>query len=836
VNGASPTSLSSSVFIAPGLTNDRTERALRKTFNVPSVSPVALALLNAKLPNGQFLIPTPQPDGRYSGAAPSYFHEDQFNSNLDFKVNEKNWTSIKFFFSNAPSTLALVPNGGSVPGFGANIKNNNRLVSIQNIHAFSAEISNEVRIGYNFIREDVFPQEPVRDADVGIRRVNADVFPGLGVIHIGRDAAAITIGTSPNRADLRGTDPSVTTADILSITRRRHSIRLGAEVRYYQRNLTRNNNILGQIDFLNMNNFLRGVTTSSRFGTGIKGVNLRSTDYNFFLQDDFKISPSLMIDLGLRYELDPPFYDTRGRISTFDPALYIPRMQVGNDGRPIGPPAGGFVQAGNVIPQYDLPEVPNVGKRVVTSLDPNNFGPRVGFAYAPTTSGSLVVRSGFGVFYSRVSTFYLGDSIGVPPTNIVGSRSSPPLEDPFFDAPPQNRFPTFVPPIALSGGVFDSALRTPYFYQYNASVQCAIAEDISIEVGYVGTRGMNLLRQIAINQAPLASPQHPIVNVVTGEVFTLNSPDNAQLRAPFQGVEINTFNQKQSTAQSSYNSLQASLSKRLTNGLQLLASYTYAKALDNASGGSASVGEVFDSSLISGDQFDSRANRGVSDFDRTHRFVLSYLWDLPRPDLATRSTVGRLLFSNWQVAGIITAMSGLPIDILDSGAGSFYGLNGANPLARPSWATNLTRDGANTNIPPGYFFNPFAFVRPVVGAGRIIPSSNGAAIASALGTDIGNVGRNVLRGPIQTNVDFSFFKRFPFGESKNIEFRVEFFNLFNHVNFANPISNFNAVQSSGGSIDPTTGQINNNRAGDFGRIISTSNNPRLIQFVLKFNF
>src|SRR5262249_14069078 len=115
-----------------------------------------------------------------------------------------------------------------------------------------------------------------------------------------------------------------------------------------------------------------------------------------------------------------------------------------------------------------------------------------------------------------------------------------------------------------------------------------------------------------------------------------------------------------------------------------------------------------------------------------------------------------------------------------------------------------------------------------------IPSANGVARADALGTDIGNVGRNVLRGPAQTNVDFSVIKRFPFGESKNIEFRAEFFNLFNHVNFANPISNVNAVISSGGSINANTGQIMN--PGDFGRITSTSNNPRLIQFALKFNF
>jgi len=198
-----------------------------------------------------------------------------------------------------------------------------------------------------------------------------------------------------------------------------------------------------------------------------------------------------------------------------------------------------------------------------------------------------------------------------------------------------------------------------------------------------------------------------------------------------------------------------------------------------------------------------------------------------------------LFFSKWQVAGIITTMSGLPIDISDSNAGSFY-LGPNNGLSRPSWAPGANRSTATSNIPAGYFFNPFAFARSVVLPGQPIPSSGGTAVAGVslpsqtFGTDFGNVGRNVLRGPRQTNADFSVIKRFPISESKNIEFRAEFFNLFNHVNFANPISNLNAVTSSGGSLDQNTGQIIS--PGDFGRLNSTSNNPRLIQFAVKLNF
>jgi hypothetical protein len=212
---------------------------------------------------------------------------------------------------------------------------------------------------------------------------------------------------------------------------------------------------------------------------------------------------------------------------------------------------------------------------------------------------------------------------------------------------------------------------------------------------------------------------------------------------------------------------------------------------------------------------------------------VGYLWELPQLPFARRSTMARLFFSHWQMAGIATAMSGLPIDVVDGGAATFY-LGQGGGGARPNWAPGATTGSATSNVPPGYFFNPSAFARPIVLAGQMIPSSKETATAGANGTDFGNVGRNVLRGPRQTNVDFSVIRRFRIDESKNIEFRAEFFNLFNQVNLSNPISNLNAVTSSGGSLDPATGRIIN--PGDFGRIISASNNPRLIQFALKFNY
>ena len=850
-NGASVNSLSSNILIAPGLTDDRSEQTLRRTFNVAAINPITLALLNEKLPSGQFLIPTPQPNGRYSGSTPSSSREEQFNANVDHRINGRNWLAVKFFFANPAQIVALFT-GVNVPGFPADQNGGNRVISLQDVHTLSSRVINEARVGYNLRLTRNSPHVPVKDSDVGIRRVNEDTFPGLSLIRIAPNATGIAFGTASVLIDQQIAASSTTLADILSIIKGKHSIRTGAEIIYYQHNSTENLNVRGQIDFNNFNDFLNGTVNQSIFGTGTNYRSLRATDYSLFIQDDWKFSRKWTFNLGMRYELDMPPFDTRGRNVDFDPVLYKPRLACCINGNPIGPPIGGFVQAGNVIPRYDLLDVPNVGKRIVNSIDPNNFAPRIGFAYSPLDSGRLVVRGGYGIYYSRISVTDLVTAVQLPPNYIVGRRTGPPFADPFFAAPPVSSFPTFVPGVDLATLAYDRNMRTPYFQQYNLSAQFAASKDLMVEIAYVGGRGINLLTNVGINQARLASPQQPVINEVLnslnlpGAVITTNTPGNAQLRAPFQGAALSSagaavpgFGLTQSTAQSTYNSLQISATRRFSQGLQFLAAYTYAKSIDNGSGGAIGAGGI-DSGPVLGNQLDDRANRGVSNFDRTHRFVLSYLWDLPRPRIATESAAAKWLFSGWQLAGIVTAMSGLPIDIVDANSGSLYlGLN--NGLSRPSWAPGATLNTAMSNVPAGYFFNPFAFARPIVTAGQLILSSNigavggpGCGVPTVICTDFGNVGRNVLRGPRQVNVDFSIIKLVRIDENKNIEFHAEFFNLFNHVNFANPISNLNAVSSSGGAINANTGQLIN--PGDFGRITSTSNNPRLIQFALKFSF
>jgi hypothetical protein len=846
-NGGSQNSLSSSVLIAPGLTDDRSQAKLLATFRpqlpngsfAQSINPVALALLNARLPNGSFVIPTPQPDGHYSGPAISTANEDQFNANFDLRISKLTTVAGKFFFSNGQQFLALPGGGASVPGFGADQDQNNRLLSLQHVHIFGSRTINETRFGYSLIHNNATGQNPLKDSDVGIKRANAASYPGLGLIRVGPTGGnALTIGNAGTNIDTVNKESSMTLVDIVSLTHNSHSIRTGGGAIFYTNDLQANNNRRGTINFQSFNNFLTGNVNASVYADGINSRLLRTADFSLFIQDDWRFSDKLTLNLGLRYELDLPPYETRGGFSTFDPSLYKPRMEVDSSGLPVGPPIAGFLQAGNAISTFDLPDVPNIGKRILNSVDPDNLAPRVGFAYSPLDSARFVLRGGYGIYFSRLSTAYVATSINAPPMYTV--RRSPngvaiPFSDPFFPLPSADQFPTFVKGVALAGQIFDRNMRTAYIQQYNAGFQFELMPNLLVEATYVGTRGVNLIRDVGINQARLASPQNPIINAVTGQVITTNTPaaNNVALRAPFQGVEVGGFLQIQSTAQSSYNSAQFSLTRRLSKGFQFLASYTFAKSIDNASGGSASTGDVRDTIFIGGNQLDNRANRGLSDFDRTHRFVLSYLWDFGRPAFASESRAGRWLFSNWQIGGIITAMSGLPIDVLDGGAGSFYGLTGGNnALVRAAWAPGATVASARGNVPAGYYFDPLTFMRPVVLSGKVIPSSNGAAIAAANGTDFGNVGRNVLRGPSQTNIDFSVIKRFRFRSSTNLELRAEIFNLFNHVNFANPISNVSSVPTA--SIN-TTGRIIGD-AGDFGRIVAASNNPRMIQFALKLNF
>ena len=270
------------MLIDPNLTNDRSAAALMQSYSLTAIDPVTLALLNVKLPNGTFLIPTPQTaDGLVSGTAISTFREDQFNTNVDYRLNASDSLSTKFFFADSPLFSAL---GGSafgtpasLPGFGTKINLNNRVLSVQEIHSFNPRAVNEARFGYNFIRRDEVPQESVNDSTIGISRITASENPGLPLILFAFDGGGGSIGTSD--LTLRQTSPSLTFMDSVSLQRGQHSIRFGGEIRRSAWHVTAAVLSYGEIAFGTFSDFLAGNSEFSVIGTGFDRADLLTTDY-----------------------------------------------------------------------------------------------------------------------------------------------------------------------------------------------------------------------------------------------------------------------------------------------------------------------------------------------------------------------------------------------------------------------------------------------------------------------------------------------------------------------------------------------------------------------------
>jgi hypothetical protein len=803
INGASLSSSVASASLPVGLTDsDRTPAGLAQAFGVSQtdVSPVAVNLLNARLPNGSLVIPSPQlqvAGTNFTESVPARFREDQFNTNLDQNFGNGDRFSAKFFSINYPTRQEFLgffdaADAANLPGFGGNLDQKNRVLSLVETHIFNPHLVNEGRVGFNRVFAHFNEAEPISLQSVGITRFNQSLLPGIPSIQV---LGNFNIGPLPIFDVITGIN-TYQYSDTVSYVHGRQSFKFGAEFKRTQENFNVDFFQRGIVIFLGFKDFLTGTPFLSVAGSGILNRNFRNFDAAGYAQDDIAISPKLTLNLGLRYEIDGPPSDTEGRLSTFDPRHY----RAGN-------PPNGFVLAGNVAPQFAIPGVPRVSDTVLDSSDYNNFAPRVGFAYRLSENSPVVLRGGYGIFYSRISNEAAFFSFTNAPFAELGLQFFPPsFSDPLPHLPLPSQFPIVpvIPQVAADGSgltgapvsafALDPLIRTPYMEQYNLGMQYNFAKDFVVELAYVGSHGVKLLRRVGIAQSLLASPEHSVNGITT------NTPGNADLRSPFPGLSPNGFVQFQSTGSSTYNSLQASVTKRFGHGLQLLASYTFSKSIDDAASGSI----LGDSRITSdGDQHNLRLNRGLSDFDRTHRFIGSFTYDLPG---VKNNGFLQAISSNWGLAGIVTLQSGTPFDIIDTAGGALFG--GSNPstgiVSRASFAPGATvataRKSGSLESRLNSFFNTAAF----------IPAPGGL---------FGDIGRNILRGPDQRNVDFSILRRFPvkWTEASAFEFRAEFFNLFNFVNFANPGRDIAGQQT-------------------FGVITNTSTSPRIVQLALKFNF
>jgi hypothetical protein len=767
-----------------------------------NINPVALAILNLKLPDGSYLIPSPQTSGsgvNYTASVPASYTDDQGMVNIDHHFSQSNRLALKLMIGEEPTWK---PTGSaSVPGFGSTQDFSNKNISLTDVHVFSGSLVNEARVGVSRVLGVVVPQTKVLLKDIGMTRFNSADYPDIPLI---TQSGGFAIGYDTN-GDQMVKPTTWHLNDTVSWIKGHHELRLGVEYRHYIDDYYSRNRYRGTITMPSMADFLIGRAgtpvaqggngsgtsnlSATEVGTGIPDGADRITDVAPFVQDTWKVTQHLTINLGLRWEYTGFPVDKYGRRGNFDYRLYQ------------APPAGGFTSAGFVqsnTAQKPLSGLPAVAPELVDHVPMHNFAPRLGIAYKLTDR--IALRAGYGIFYDRLSN-QLGLLTSQSAPNYLraayASADTVPysLQNPFPVLPVSSQFPQlpviYAPPYtadhpAIGLNSMYPNLRVPYLNQWGMNVQWQAVHDTLVEIGYVGTKGTSLPVRRAINQAVLASPDHPIYGITT------NTTANTALRVPYEGFSPSGLLAEETDADSRYNSLQASVTRRFSHGLRFLASYTYSKSMDDTSGGNTTI-----FSEITGNEADLGSSKGVSDFDRTHRFVLNFTYEIPKFGGRLRSRgVGKRILDGWLVSGLTIWQSGTPFTVSDSGGATFYGTSGS----RANYALGATADSATYSTPVEQRLNAFF---------------NVAAFTKA-GTFFGNVGRNTMRGPRQRNFDFSVNKRTAITERLQTEFRTEFFNAFNMVNFSAPAGNIN---SSG-----------------VGIIKSTNGNPRVIQFAMKLTF
>jgi hypothetical protein len=799
--------------VPAGLRDDnRTAAALATTFGLPvaSISQVAVNILNARLPDGQFAIPSSGIAGASGAAARiptsvvqsgvSRFTENQFNANLDFNFTNTHSLSSKLFYAKNPSVQAIYNFAGTgnrlegqpvnqLIGFGGNIPITQILYSLTDNYAVSSRISNQARFGINSIEATSTPQEPFTAAQLGITSPFASLYPGAPTIQVAGADASFFFGSSP-LGDQHSKIDAWTAQDTVSIVAGKHRIRVGGEYRHSALDFYFNAFTRGQLIFTSFNNLLIGNGVSI-LGSGVFDRHYTVKDLSAFVQDDYKVNNRLTLNLGLRYDYFGLPVDSRGRLVNFLPDQFR-----------VGAPPNGIVQASG----GQLPGVPTVDKTLVPT-DKNNSAPRVGFALRADNAGKIIVRGGYGIYYDRFSTRFINTQLFNFPYLALGVGLPGILRtfaDPFVPLPLPSTFPTAatIPSVLsslapfvgvpVSGVYVDPNLSTPYVQQFNLGVQWEFAKNTVLEVGYVGNKGTKLLQLINVNQ-PIYAPSTNsfVTRLAAGSILSTNKNVTG-------GVH-----QVQTSSNSRYNSLQATLTRRFSQGLQLAAAYTFGRSYDYYNG--TPVNEL---ASLAGDQYDWKRNYGRSDFNREHRLVISGAYDLPKSK--SGSGTARALLNNWQIAGIAVFQSGLPFSIIDNPGNAVFSRANFNP----SFTGQVQCSGSVSSCLTSYF-NQGAFV---ISRPRL--DNTGVGVVNNPTFDpanpFGNTPRNFLTGPGQKNVDISLIKFIPINERFRGEARVELFNAFNWVNYANPVNNI-AIAS-------------------FGKIISASTGPRVIQFAFKVNF
>ena len=649
---------------------------------------------------------------RFIGSANASVDTDQWSIDISHNLSEND--RLHGYYS-AYSTSLTEPNrnGNTIPGFGNTTVQLRQVFTLNETHIFSPTLVNELRFGFNRFSSATVPNSQLNPAQLGINNGITDPI-GLPQISV---AGGLNFG-GPSSNPSGRSDTTFVVADSFTYQYGAHSLKAGGEFREFFNNNFRQGT--GSFNFPSVAAFIAGTANQFSVTLGSQSSSIAEGALGFFVQDNYRVTPRLMLEAGLRYEWNMTPTERFDRFIVFDP-LTASLIRVG----------------------ADIDEVYQQNNQ--------NVQPRVGLAWDPFGDGKTSVRAAYTLQTDQPMT-----------SIVIGTTTNPPLAVPLtFSGPIRlDNAVNLAGPSGLAPQSIAHDFSNAYLQSWNLNVQRELVRNVAVSVGYFGSKGTHLISRRNLNQP------------INGE---RPFPRLSQSSSILPGVALGNITQVESGGNSSYNALWASASQRLSRGLQFNASYTWSKSLDY---NSFSTGGI-----VGQDSYNLSGDRGLSDFDARHRFVFNGIYDLPLR--------GNQLLEGWQLAAIVQLQSGSPVNIVTSTST----VNGIANTLRP----NVT--------------GPVSIVGSVE---RWFDTSVFTAVPT-----FGSLGRNVVIGPGFNNTDFSVIKNTRLGEKLRMQFRVEFFDLFNHANFGAP-----------GTVvgTPAFGQITNTRfpTGESG-------SSRQIQFAVKFN-
>ncbi len=691
------------------------------------------------------LYPSPNLAGtlQYIVAVPHRFNSANYGARLDHRISQSDSLFARYT-GNGLTTRSGTWN--NLIGPVNQNKTDGTVLVLSETHLFSPSVVNEFRFGFSHARPYRLPTAPNTDlyAQLGLTGIPPITGMPTGLLRFNGLLGIQAIGQRSGYYNDSGIVKDYN--DNLSFVIGKHTLRAGASLRpirwsHYESQAPR-----GDFQFFASDNavdaqgspapvgfaqFLTGMPSRISFSTA-NDIIYRQWNSAYYLQDTYRISKNLTLNLGLRFEYYTAPNERHNNQANFD----LDR--------------GVFVLPS--VRTYTLPAsfvgitVDPHGSPGLVQTDKNNWAPRLGFAYS--LNQKTVVRGGFGVYYGfqEIGPWSYPSPGYNPPFNVVYSPPNQPLHsafslDPFTD--PNAQFQIASLP---------AHLHTPRIVQWNFSIQRVLAKDLTAEASYSGSAGHNLYTLIYFNQS------YP------GTTF-----DDLSSRLPYPYLQ-DTSQQTNNDGYSRYNALLLKLEKRFSSGVSFLGSYTYGHALDNASDanlGSAHAGDTFR------DPRHESWEYGNSDFDIRHRFVFSGIYDLPfgrgRRFASSTASLANAVIGGWQLNGIWSIQTGYwftPFGVNDSCFCEDGNANSLRPDVVPGQNQNA---GPKT---PDQWFNLAAF-NVDVPAGRH-----------------GNAGRNNILGPGLVNLDLGLHKEFFLRESMRLQFRSDFFNTFNHVNLNAPVTDY----------------------------------------------